>query len=566
MRVCTVINKAWLAHARALAESLRAHEPDAQMTVLVVDSIAGFFEPEREPFAILQPQDLAIEDFAALSARYNAIELCCALKPSILRHLLRDGGSAVYLDSDVRVFAPLEDLHEALERHPFLLTPHLIDPIPDDGYQPGELAILLAGAFNLGFAAARATDEVDSLLDWWSQRLRTGSRIDPARGMVFDQRWADLMPGMFEHVGLCRDPGVNVGYWRAATSEFDRRDAQVTIDSTPLRTFHFTGFDPERPDRLSTYDNRTSLAREPVLAQMCADFARSLDTHGHATCRGWPYDFADTLSGAPMTAALRELWDRGHALGAITETPFTERGERAFLDWLSEPVSVGAGEPLSRYLTEIHGSDPALRERFPAPQGADRESYLAWAAEQAERQPTSVLGLLGEAQPGRPAGLRELAVEEPLGTRRGEAVVCIPVYGALELFAECLPSVLAHTPKDVRILIADDASPDPAIGDFVRSLEGVLEHEVSYLRQPQNLGFPGNVNAAFAAAAPADVVVLNSDCVVAAGWLEGLRRAAYSDALVATASALTNHGTILSAPDRNKPGPGIPQDQDLAHA
>ena len=121
-------------------------------------------------------------------------------------------------------------------------------------------------------------------------------------------------------------------------------------------------------------------------------------------------------------------------------------------------------------------------------------------------------------------------------------------------------------PREVRILIADDASPDPAIHAFVTSLQAVLEHEVSYLRQPENLGFPGNVNAAFAAAAPADVVVLNSDCVVAAGWLEGLRRAAYSDALVATASALTNHGTILSVPERNRPLAGIPQDQDLAHA
>ena len=51
-------------------------------------------------------------------------------------------------------------------------------------------------------------------------------------------------------------------------------------------------------------------------------------------------------------------------------------------------------------------------------------------------------------------------------------------------------------------------------------------------------------------------MLLNSDCVVAAGWLEGLRRAAHSDELVATASALTNHGTILSVPERNRPLPG----------
>ena len=53
--------------------------------------------------------------------------------------------------------------------------------------------------------------------------------------------------------------------------------------------------------------------------------------------------------------------------------------------------------------------------------------------------------------------------------------------------------------------------------------------------------------------APADVIVLNSDCEVAEGWYEGLRRAAYSDTRVATVSTLTNHGTILSVPERNRP-------------
>ena len=164
---------------------------------------------------------MEIEDFEEMSVRYDITELCCALKPSILRHFVERGETAVYLDSDVRVFAPFAGLNEALQEHPFLLTPHLLEPLADDGREPRELAILLAGSFNLGFAAARGTPEVDALLHWWSERLRTGSRLDPTRGMVFDQRWADLMPGMFEHVGALRDPGVNAGYWRAATSRFE---------------------------------------------------------------------------------------------------------------------------------------------------------------------------------------------------------------------------------------------------------------------------------------------------------------------------------------------------------
>lgn len=568
MQVCTVINKAWLAHARALAESLRAHEPDARLSVLIVDSIEGFVDPAAEPFEILRPDELQIEDFEAMSARYDVTELCCALKPVVLRHLLAGDEPVVYLDSDVRLFAPLDGLQAALAEQAFLLTPHLLAPLEDDGREPSELAILLAGSSNLGFAAARATPEVEALLAWWADRLRTDSRLEPSRGLVYDQRWTDLAPGMFDEVGRWRDPGVNAGYWRAATSRFELSGNGVTVDGSPLRTFHFTGLDPERPERISKYDNRTSLRDEPALAQICAEFNERLQACGHGECSAWPYEFAATASGAPMDAVLRRLWDRAHGAGAVPGSPFTAEGEGALLDWLGE-VAGGTGQKagVNRYLAALHAATPQLRERFPEPAGAERDDFLSWAQEQAERHLDGILGLLSARQQApRQGGLRELSPGESLGARRGEAVVCIPVYGAPELFAECLTSVLAHTPAETAILVADDASPDPAIGDFVRSLAGTLRHQLSYLRQPHNLGFPGNVNAAFAAAAPADVVVLNSDCIVADGWLAGLHRAAYSDALVATSSALTNHGTIISVPERNRPQPGIPQDQSLARA
>ena len=45
--------------------------------------------------------------------------------------------------------------------------------------------------------------------------------------------------------------------------------------------------------------------------------------------------------------------------------------------------------------------------------------------------------------------VRRLRDDEQLGLRRGDAVVCIPVYGAVGDFAQCLASVVEHTPADV---------------------------------------------------------------------------------------------------------------------
>jgi GT2 family glycosyltransferase len=133
--------------------------------------------------------------------------------------------------------------------------------------------------------------------------------------------------------------------------------------------------------------------------------------------------------------------------------------------------------------------------------------------------------------------------------RRDGIVVVIPLFGGHDLFATCLRSVLRHTPPEVPILICDDASPDERPRQLVESLIAAEpDRALHYMRQAENLGFPGNVNRGFALAAPADVVILNSDCEVGAGWIGGLREAARSDTTVATATSLTNHGTVVSMP------------------
>ncbi|MEA2683750.1 MAG: hypothetical protein QOK05_2078 [Chloroflexota bacterium] len=165
----------------------------------------------------------------------------------------------------------------------------------------------------------------------------------------------------------------------------------------------------------------------------------------------------------------------------------------------------------------------------------------------------------------RVVGVRTIDPGDSLGLSRDQVLVCIPAYGAYHHLVQCLRSVLMHTAADIPILVADDASPDHKIGDLLPELEsaGLLDRELIYSRQPANVGFVENVNSALAAAAPADVVILNSDCVVADGWLDGLHQAAYSDTSVATATALTNNGTIVSVPHRNQGMPALPQQWTL---
>lgn len=156
--------------------------------------------------------------------------------------------------------------------------------------------------------------------------------------------------------------------------------------------------------------------------------------------------------------------------------------------------------------------------------------------------------------------LQELKPQDKIDLPRGQAVVCIPVYGAYDQFAQCLRSVLSNTSPSVPVMICDDGNADPRFRELGANTAASFgdERRLLYLRQPENVGFVVNVNSAMHAAAPADVVILNSDCIVCAGWFEGLRDAAYSESRIATATALTNAGTIVSVPHRNRPVRELP--------
>jgi len=105
----------------------------------------------------------------------------------------------------------------------------------------------------------------------------------------------------------------------------------------------------------------------------------------------------------------------------------------------------------------------------------------------------------------------------------------------------------------------DDCGPGDTVEAQLVALGPRLhDRDLYFLRQARSVGFVENMNLLFAMSAPADVIILNDDCEVAEGWFDGLRAAAYSDSTIASATALTNHGSVASVPHRNQPVGSLP--------
>jgi glycosyltransferase involved in cell wall biosynthesis/GT2 family glycosyltransferase len=139
--------------------------------------------------------------------------------------------------------------------------------------------------------------------------------------------------------------------------------------------------------------------------------------------------------------------------------------------------------------------------------------------------------------------LEQFPAEAPL--------IVVPVYNAYEDVLECVESIMADKKDDVPFLVVDDASPDDRIKAALEPMTG--KRGFFYVKKSQNSGFVGSVNLAFRTGAPHDVVIVNSDLVLPPGWLERLQAAAYYRTNIATATPLTNNGTLLSVPYRNRP-------------
>jgi len=137
------------------------------------------------------------------------------------------------------------------------------------------------------------------------------------------------------------------------------------------------------------------------------------------------------------------------------------------------------------------------------------------------------------------------------------ADVVVPVYNAPADVRACVASVLAHLRPDVRLVLIDDASPDPDIAAYFAELEPLRHPQLVLLRNEVNLGFTGTANRGMQLSR-SDVVLLNSDTIVSRGWLDALLHCAATDATIGTITPFSNNAEICSIPRfcEDNPWPG----------
>lgn len=368
----TIVAHNYLPRARVLGESFRRVHPDAAFFIVVIDHplkvrLRQEAEPELVPIVDI---DFGAEGFQHMAVAYNVTEFATAIKPFALRHFLADFECVLYIDPDVEIYAPLDPIVEATVEHGISLTPHCLQPIARDGAEPSEIGIMAAGIFNLGYIGVAR--QGSAFVEWWAERLRRDSIVDPANHLFTDQRWIDISVPIFRPY-IEASPAYNVAYWNLDQRPLRRRDDTWYAGEVPLTFLHFSGFNPGPPLLISQHRRDLDEAALGPGAELFHDYATSLQRADLAGTQGWPYAFGQFRDGRPVPFVLRQF--HREVLEPCEGDPFECPSER--YAELAEGAA-GTAEAVTRFMAFLLERNEGVARHFRLDEPPQRAAYWRW--------------------------------------------------------------------------------------------------------------------------------------------------------------------------------------------
>jgi hypothetical protein len=357
--IFTICSNNYMPFAHVLFESVRRYHPDAALFLCLADRKVETPDFYDRDWTVIEAQDLSIPDFPSFAFRYDIMEFNTALKPFMFLHLLDDRGfdDVIYFDPDIALFAPLTPVLSALQGGAsFFFTPHLCSA-NEDRREPNDLSIMRAGAYNLGFLGVSRMAETTELLGWWARRLRYQCVNAQAASIFVDQKFMDLMPSFAATAAISHDTTLNVAYWNLAQRRLEHTEDGWIVDGAPLTFFHFSGFDPRVPDRLSKHDPRFVGDLPEPLRKLMAHYGECLLARGYGTFPGAHYAYGQFASGTTIHPAIRTMFRDCHTYWG--GDPFEDFEAFLHEPW-PEATQAVPGYTVSNFMRFLQGTLPRL--------------------------------------------------------------------------------------------------------------------------------------------------------------------------------------------------------------
>jgi len=387
--VFTICSANYLATAKVLMDSLHRHEAGSRRVLVLAErdwspgrlaALGELLHCEILPLGALD-----LPGLERMAFQYDITEFNTAVKPFVFRHLFGQGDEAViYLDPDIKLYQPLDALWKELEQHDAIVTPHITEPLPDDGLAPSTENMLRCGQYNFGFVGLVRRERPLRFIDWWAERLTDHCIFHPQHFYFVDQFYGALLSSVVPATRVWPHQGYNYAYWNAMQRQLDRRpDGGWATPDGDLVFFHFSGFVHDDPAALSRHQNRVRAEPGSALETIAIEYGREVAANNEPVA-----DYADAYSFGQ--------YHDGSAIDTIERRAYRDlpNSEKAAF---GDPFDPATRERLGTYaeIDAANGSAAGLLWEL-WEQRKRGERALADAAESAAVQKHELLGRISE--------------------------------------------------------------------------------------------------------------------------------------------------------------------------
>ncbi|MGF7185244.1 hypothetical protein GGQ84_001330 [Desulfitispora alkaliphila] len=328
MIIGTITTSNYLYKTMVLAKSAKQQMQDCIIVVcLVEEEIPSELDDFKYFDEIVLAKDIGFENFYSFIFQYNIYEGSCACKGQFLKYLLKKYPSKdqfIYLDSDVRVYAPFYNLKNLLNQYSIIFTPHNIF-FPESLNEELILRYRDYGLYNAGFIGIKRGLDSEEFLSWWSRRCDKYSYIDFRKGLFLDQKWLDFAQCYFP-VHSLKHSGYNVGFWNLDERQFFKNEnGEYRINNEQLIFFHFSHVDTHLTYKI----NELVPSQKKIINKLRLNYLNELKNFKEKFFldREWSYKYYK--NGEKIKSSARINFRNSHLLKDQYPNPF-EMDNRAF--------------------------------------------------------------------------------------------------------------------------------------------------------------------------------------------------------------------------------------------
>ena len=250
----TIVAKNYIGLAKILMESFLEKNAGSEFYIFVADDY------EADSACIINSKNvlnISVQSWTEMAFKYNLTEFCTAIKPLCFEYLSMKGyDKMIYLDPDCYVFDEFRYIYDLLEKHSYVVTPHITKPEFCERTNIPDKVFLQSGIFNLGFLAIKANELTNEMISWWKNHLLYACFDDVLFYTFTDQKWMNFLPSFYSNEELYSSQhlGLNVAPWNYSERYIYQKDNVFYVQYRTLRSgienetyklifAHFSGFD-----------------------------------------------------------------------------------------------------------------------------------------------------------------------------------------------------------------------------------------------------------------------------------------------------------------------------------